>query len=97
MTKVKFYRISLIICIIFSILGADFKIQHYPYSQLLLGIATVSSLGFIIPALIDVFKNESNGFVKKFAWLICFIFFSWITGLIYSKTYTKRNIPARQI
>jgi hypothetical protein len=91
MKKVKLYRISLIICIIFTILGADFKIQHYPYSQLLLGFATISSLGFIIPALIDVFSNEKNKLIAKFAWLICFIFLSWITGLLYFKTYARRN------
>jgi len=91
MKKIRLYRISLLICIILTIFGAIFKIQHYPFSQLLIIIGTISSLGFIIPALIDVFNNEKNNFMAKFAWLICFIFLSWIAGLIYFKTYARRN------
>jgi hypothetical protein len=92
MKKVKFYQFSLNICIVFTILGALFKIQHYPYGQLLLILGTISSLGFIVPGLIDVFKNEKNNIPAKMAWLVCFIFLSWITGLIYSGTYKKRYI-----
>jgi len=74
-----------------TIFGAIFKILHYPFGQTLMIVGTICSLGFIIPALIDVFNNEKNKFIEKFAWLICFIFLSWIAGLIYYKTYSRRN------
>jgi len=91
MKNVNFYKISLILCIVLSVTGVVFRIQHYPYGQMLIILGTLSSLGFIIPGLTDVFKNENNKIPAKSAWLVCFIFLSWITGLVYFKTYKKRN------
>jgi hypothetical protein len=60
-----------------------FKIMHWPGARLLLSLGLLLSLIYIVIALIEIYKTESKTLVEKVVWLIGFIVFSWIVGLIY--------------
>jgi predicted membrane channel-forming protein YqfA (hemolysin III family) len=79
----KLYKTSLIISIAVTIIGAMFKIMHWPEARLLLSLGLLLSLIYIVIALIEIYKTESKTLVEKVVWLIGFIVFSWIVGLIY--------------
>jgi len=81
--KIKLYRTSLMISIAITIIGAMFKIMHWPGASLLLSLGLLLSLIYIVIALIEIYKTESKSLVEKVLWLIGFIVFSWIVGLIY--------------
>lgn len=80
---IKLYKTSLMISIAITIIGAMFKIMHWPGASLLLSFGLLISLIYIVIALIEIYKTESKSLVEKILWLIGFIVFSWIVGLIY--------------
>ena len=77
------YKTSLIFTAIISLVGVLFKLQHYPYGNFLLGMSTFTSLGFIIPGLLDVFPNRRFKTHEKLMWTIGFVFLSWVAGILY--------------
>jgi hypothetical protein len=91
MNKVTAFKVSLIITIVFNLLGTYFKIAHYPYGNMLIWIGIIASLGFIISGLADVFKNENSRPMEKLMWTVGFIFLSFIAGLLYYPKFKKRN------
>jgi len=91
MNKVTAFKVSLIITVVFNLLGTFFKISHYPYGSLLLSISLIASLVFIILGLIDVYKKNSSKAHEKIMWTVGFIFLSWIAGLLYYSKFKKRN------
>jgi len=91
MKKVTVFKVSLIIAIILNILGAYFKIAHYPYGSFILSVGLIAGLGFIIPGLIDVFRNDNSKPLEKLMWTVGFVFLSGIAGLLYFPKFKKRN------
>ena len=91
MNKVTVFRLSLIFTIILNLLGAYFKISHYPGGTTILSISLISSLVFVFLGLTDMFKNENYKTLEKVMWTIGFIFLSWITGLLYYSKFKIRN------
>ena len=80
---IKLYKTSLIISLSVILIGAMFKIMHWPGGRFLLSIGLLISLIYIVIGLIEIYKTESKTLFEKLLWLIGFIAFSWITGLIY--------------
>jgi ABC-type polysaccharide/polyol phosphate export permease len=91
MNKVTVFKVSLILTIVLNVLGAYFKIAHYPHGTLLLSVSFIASLVFVISGLIDVFKNDNCKTHEKIMWTVGFIFLSWIAGLLYYPKFKKRN------
>lgn len=83
MNSKTLYKTALILTAVFSVVGILFKLQHYPYGSFLLGISTLTSLGFIIPGLLDVFPNRRIKPHEKLMWTVGFVFLSWVAGLLY--------------
>jgi hypothetical protein len=92
MNNLTVFRISLIITTAFNLLGIFFKIGHYPYGSLLLGMSASVSLGFIIPGLIDVFGKTKYKPHEKLMWTVGFIFLSWIAGILYWPEFKKGSV-----
>lgn len=91
MNRVTAFKVSLIITIIFNLLGAYFKIAHYPYSNILLWIGFITSLVFIVQGLTDVVRNDNSRQMERLMWSVGFIFLSWIAGILYYPKFKKRN------
>jgi hypothetical protein len=91
MNKVNAFKVSLIISIVLNLLGAFFKIAHYPFGNLLIWISTGVSLVFIILGLLDVFKDKEDLPVDKLLWTLGLIFLNWVAGLLYYPKFKRRN------
>lgn len=81
-----FYVITFIILI----LGTIFKILHQPLGAEILGLAFISSIIFIVLALIEIFKSDRINIIEKIMWLVGFIFLSTVAGFIYLVSARKR-------
>jgi hypothetical protein len=80
---IKIYKTSLIFSLVLTIIGAMFKIMHWPVASLLLSFGLLISLIYIVIGLMGIYKTENKSLIEKILWLIGFIVFSWIIGLIY--------------
>jgi hypothetical protein len=85
MMKNKIYHLGLISCLIL-ILGALFKIQHWPYASLLLIVGSVFYVVIFLPiALIVSYKSEQDG---KWLYIIAFVCAAVeIAGMLFKITH----------
>lgn len=90
MDKIKLYKFSLLLSIPVIIIGALFKIQHWPSASLIMSIGLFISLIYIVIGLIDVYKNDNKMLPEKLMWLIGFLMIPMITGLIYYLRMTSK-------
>ncbi len=88
---IKIYKLSLIISLIITIIGAMFKIMHWPGASVLLTIGLLTSLIYILIALFTIYQTKNKTMIEKLLWLIGFVCFSWIVGLIYYYTELKQK------
>jgi len=72
---IKLYKTSLMISLSVLIIGAMFKIQHWPGGRLLLSIGLLISLIYIVIGLIEIYKTESKSLFEKLSWIIGLIYY----------------------
>jgi len=82
------FAFSIIICVI----GALFKILHYPYSEILLGLGLISLLVFWIVAISELKASTKISGNEKFMWTIALLFLGSFAGLIYLTSARKRIV-----
>ena len=92
MENKQILNISLILSIVIVIVGALFKIMHYPYSQLLLIIGFVSMLVFWYVAISEIKSSTKIDGSEKFMWIFGLIFFGSFIGLVYLLSARKRIV-----
>lgn len=93
MKNASFYLISLILALVFSVIGAFLKILHLPGGSEVLIVSMAFTLAFIVIGLMDVFRTRIRP-IEKLMWLTGFLFVSWITGIVYYFV-SKRSITTR--
>jgi hypothetical protein len=92
MKNKQILNISLLFSIIITIVGALFKILHYPYSQLFLASGFISMLVFCLVAISEIKSSTKINQSEKFMWIFGLIFISNITSLVYLLSARKRII-----
>ena len=80
---IKLYKTSFMLSLSVIIIGAIFKIQHWPGAEILLSIGLLINLIYIIIGLIEVYKTNDKPFIEKLFWLLGFIMTPWIIAVIY--------------
>lgn len=70
----------LIAGMLFSVVGATFKIMHYPYEMTFLIAGLVATFALQLYIIIDVVKNKLSA---KWILIIALLFFSTITSIYY--------------
>jgi len=85
------YKASLLLTALIDLVGAFFKIQHYPNGGILMQMSVVASLIFMILGLTDVYRNNTFKPSDKLIWTIGFIFLSWMPDSAIFQN-TKREI-----
>ena len=91
MNRVMIYKLSLFISIALIVIGAVFRIQHWPQGSNLIMIGGAASLAFIFLGAKDVLSNQKESAIVKIMWMVGFIFLSWVTGATYLQQFRKRN------
>ena len=87
---IKLYKNTLTLSLIIILIGAIFKIQHYPGGALFLIIGITISTIYMAIGFYTLYKNKSLSIIQKICWVISFFLFSWLTGLVYY--YTELRI-----
>jgi NADH:ubiquinone oxidoreductase subunit 2 (subunit N) len=77
---------------ILTIVGSLFKIMHWPFASMLLTIGLISLALFVLMSILEIMNSKKIEGTEKFMWVIGFLFFGLITGLIYMLSARKRII-----
>lgn len=85
-------NVSLVFSVIITIVGALFKIMHYPYSQLFLATGFVAMLVFCIVAISEIKSSTKINQSEKFMWIFGLIFIGSVTSLVYILSARKRIV-----
>lgn len=88
----KIVTISFILSFIVTIIGALFKIMHWPGATALLVIGLLSLAVFIVTALSEVYNSKNINSSEKLMWTIGFLSLGSIGGLVYILAGRKRVI-----
>jgi hypothetical protein len=88
----KIVNISFILSFVLTIVGALFKIMHWPGATILLIIGLSSLAVFIITALYEVYNSKTINSSEKLMWTVGFLCLSSIAGLVYVLVGRKRVI-----
>lgn len=76
-------KISFVVSILVTILGAYLKIMHAPFAEPALIVGVIASLIFIVSAIYEVRTSNRIDFTEKTLWTIAFILFSGLAGIVY--------------
>ena len=91
MTKRTILKIALNSSISVLLIGALFKIQHWPYGNNLMTIGYLISIIYVFIGLFEIYKDEDKSIFEKGGWLIGFLILTPIFGLIYYYTEIRKN------
>ena len=89
--KVIVYRLSLWIGIPTALIGFYLHRIDYIFADFIIAPGAISALVILILGLIDVLSNNKIKKSEKLMWVCGFIFITFITGLLYFRTFKKRN------
>jgi hypothetical protein len=82
--------ISFALSFIITIIGALVKIMHWPFSQPLLIIGLLSLAVFVGYSIYEIANSNKIKRSELVMWIIGFLFFSHITGLVYVLSARQR-------
>ncbi len=88
----KFLPLSFTLSIIITVIGALFKIMHLPISTIFLVMGLLTLLIFMVLCILEISNSKKLEGTEKFMWIISFVFFGFITGLLYVLSYRKKII-----
>lgn len=92
MKNKQILNLSFALSFVIVIIGALFKIMHYPYSQLFLIVGLISMLVFWYVAISEIKSSTKIDGSEKFMWIIGLIFFGSVAGLVYLLSARKRIV-----
>lgn len=92
MENKQLLNLSFILSFVIVIIGALFKIMHYPYSQLFLIVGLTSMLVFWYVAISEIRSSTKIDGSEKFMWIFGIIFFGSVAGLVYLLSARKRIV-----
>jgi len=72
-------------------IGLLFRIMHWPGGTALVSIAYALSIVYVVIGVVDTYQNEEKELPEKGAWLIGFLFFTPIAGIVYYVTEIKNK------
>lgn len=93
--KVLAYKLSLWIGIPITLIGSFLRINHNLLGDWLLVVGGNGALLIFILGMIDVLSantTKSTKTAEKTMWICGFLFFAYLTGLVYLKNYKQHHI-----
>jgi hypothetical protein len=92
MKNKQILNLSFVLSIVIVLVGALFKIMHYPFSQLLLIVGLISMLVFWFVAISEIKSSTKIDGTEKFMWIFGIIFLGSVAGLVYLLSARKRIV-----
>ena len=75
-----------------TLIGATLKIMHLSGAETLLAIGLITSLVFIVSAIIEVRSSNRLDHREKTMWTIAFLFLNGVAGILYMVSARRRVI-----
>ena len=72
------------------IVGTLLKILHQPFGELILIIGVACAISYSVLCLFEIFSCNRIDTSEKIMWIVGFLFFNTIAGLIYILSVRKR-------
>ena len=92
MKKDTVIKVSFVLGLLLTMVGAMLKILHEPNSEPFLIIGIIASIIYIVLAIYEIRTSTRIDRTEKTMWTLAFIFMSGFTGLIYFIMGRKRII-----
>ncbi len=86
------FKMFFIIATIILVIGALFRIEHRQYSEPILIMGILLNLSYIIIGIIEVNSSYKIDKSEKIMWTVGFIFFGFITSIIYLLSGRRRIV-----
>jgi hypothetical protein len=83
MNQFNLYKLSLLVSIPLNVIGALFKIMHWPGASLCLWLGLLMSLPFILIAFATILQSKDLTVLEKGIWVLGFVIFPPLVGLVY--------------
>jgi hypothetical protein len=96
MRNLQILNISFTSSIVVVIVGALFKIMHFPFAQPFLIAGVLAMVVFWFVAMYEIKSSTKIDASEKFMWFIGLIFCGSIAGLVYLLSGRKRIINNNQ-
>ena len=80
-----------------SLTGAILKLQKLDYSGVFLTLGILALITFIVSCLLEVYASKNIEGTEKFMWTIGFVFFWFITAIVYFISGRKRILKQTSI
>lgn len=87
--------VFLIASVIFSIVGAYFKLQHFSFAEIFIEIALVFVGVFIALCLIDVIRDKTLKTTEKWMYVLLVICFPLLGGIIYLLRPERKDLSSK--
>lgn len=87
-------KYSFSLSLLASVIGALMKINHIDGGNFLLGIGIITGLIYIVAALFEIFNSKRINTPEKLMWLVGFLFFNLLAGILYIFSARKRIVAA---
>jgi hypothetical protein len=90
--KLNLFKVAFAISFLFMFIGAVMKISHMEYASIFLIIGILSSIFYVVVGIYEVKNSNRISSSKKVLWIIGFILFSFIVGLLYLISGRKKIV-----
>lgn len=91
----KILVVSFSFSVIITIIAAYLKISHLEHANIFLTIGLLFLAVFIVTAIFEIASSDRIDKSEKIIWIVGFLFFATITGLIYILSARKRIITLK--
>jgi len=77
------FRACLFLGFSIILIGALFKIMHWPGANIMILLGFLTSLVYMVIGIADAFDDPNNSTTEKVLWLLGFLMSSFIIGIVY--------------
>jgi uncharacterized membrane protein YfcA len=86
------FSVIYLLSIVITFIGVFSKIKYIEHGQLILIIGVLLTLAYMILGIKEVNKSTRIKDSEKIMWTVGFIFFGFVTGLVYLLSGRKRIV-----
>jgi|SRR6187402_1721097 len=87
-------KYTFVLSLFLVVMGSMLKILHLPAGNILLSIGLICTFIYIVTALFEIFNSRRVNTSEKLMWLVGFLFFNLLAGILYIFSARKRIVAA---
>ena len=88
--KGQFLRATFLFNMALTLVGAMFKILHYPNAEIFLMFAIIAMMSYALPVFLEIFRSTRIGTAEKLMWITGMLCLTPLAGYLYVFKARKR-------